>query len=84
MLRRAGRRVVADQGGLAVSVVVLIGAAIVVAWWLSVQHHPIRRCPSCKGSKKNAGSTSERWGTCRRCGGKGEVRRFGASKQPPE
>jgi hypothetical protein len=64
-----------------VSVVVLVAAGVVVIWWVGVQRHPIRRCPSCKGGKKNAGSTSERWGMCRRCGGKGEVRRFGAPKQ---
>ena len=62
-------------------VVVLVAAIAVVAWWVDIQRHPIRRCPSCNGSKKNAGSSSLRWGTCRRCGGKGEVRRFGAPKQ---
>jgi DnaJ-class molecular chaperone len=63
------------------SVVVLIVAGVVVVWWVSVQRHPIRRCPSCNGSKKNAGSNDQRWGTCRRCRGEGEVRRFGAPKQ---
>jgi DnaJ-class molecular chaperone len=64
-----------------VSVVLLIiAAAVVVGWWATVQRHPIRKCPACKGSKKNAGSNSERWGTCRRCGGKGEVRRLGGGK----
>jgi hypothetical protein len=61
---------------------VLIAVAILVGWWFSVQRHPVRRCPSCKGSKKNAGSTSLRWGACGRCGGKGEVRRFGAGPPP--
>ncbi len=63
-----------------VSVVVLIAIVGVVWWWLDVHRHPIRRCPSCKGSEKNAGSTTLRWGTCGRCGGKGEVRRLGAPK----
>ncbi len=62
-------------------VVVLVAAVAIVAWWIDMQRHPIRRCPSCSGSKKNAGSTSQRWGICRRCGGKGEVRRFGAPRQ---
>ena len=60
------------------TVVVLIAAVIVGLWWFTVQRHPIRRCPSCKGSKKNAGSNDQRWGICRRCGGKGEIRRFGS------
>ncbi len=62
------------------AVVLIIGAAVVVGWWATTQRYPIRKCPSCKGSKKNAGSNSERWGTCRRCGGKGEVRRLGSRK----
>jgi DnaJ-class molecular chaperone len=62
-------------------VVVIVGAVAVTAWWLNVQRHPIRRCPSCNGSKRNAGSNSDRWGNCRRCGGKGELRRFGARRQ---
>jgi DnaJ-class molecular chaperone len=60
------------------AVVVIIVAVVVIAWWVDVRRHPIRRCPSCKGTKRNAGSTSLRWGTCRRCDGKGEVRRRGA------
>jgi hypothetical protein len=64
-----------------VGVLVLIVAAVVVFWWFDVQRHPIRRCPSCNGSKKNSGSTEMRWGICGRCSGKGEVRRFGA---PPK
>lgn len=60
-------------------VVVIIVAVVVIAWWVDVQRHPIRRCPSCKGTKRNTGNTTSlRWGTCRRCGGKGELRRPGA------
>jgi hypothetical protein len=59
-------------------VVVIIVVIIVAFWWSTVQRHPIRRCPSCNGSKKNSGSSDRRWGTCGRCKGKGEVRRFGA------
>lgn len=60
-------------------VVVVVGAVAAVAWWVDVHRRPIRRCPSCNGTKRNTGSsTSIRWGTCRKCGGKGEVRRFGA------
>jgi DnaJ-class molecular chaperone len=60
------------------AVVVIIVVVVAALWWSTMQRHPIRVCPSCKGSKKNSGSTDQRWGTCRRCGGKGEVRRFGS------
>jgi DnaJ-class molecular chaperone len=62
-------------------VLVLAAIVVVVGWWVDVQRRPIRRCPSCDGSKKNAGDGSRYWGTCRRCGGKGEVRRLGAPKK---
>jgi DnaJ-class molecular chaperone len=63
-------------------VVVIVGAVVVTAWWVDVKRHPIRRCPSCNGSKRNSGSSGQRWGTCRRCGGEGEVRRFFSGKNP--
>jgi DnaJ-class molecular chaperone len=62
-----------------VSVVLLVVAVVVVGWLVDVRRRPIRRCPSCNGTKKN--SSGSIWGPCRRCGGKGEVRRFGAPKQ---
>jgi hypothetical protein len=62
-------------------VVVLVVIVVIVVWWIDVRWHPVRRCPSCKGSKRNTGSTATRWGTCGRCGGTGEVRRFGGREQ---
>ena len=57
---------------------VLIVAIIVIALWqFDVRRHPVRRCPTCKGTMRTAGSSKSRWGYCRRCGGTGEVRRFG-------
>jgi hypothetical protein len=64
-------------------VLVAIAIVVLVCWWYSVERHPFRRCPSCKGKKKNAGSNELRWGLCGRCGGKGHVRRFGAGPGPP-
>jgi hypothetical protein len=61
-------------------IVLIVAAVALIGWWVDVQRRPIRRCPSCKGSKRNSGS-SQRWGTCRRCGGKGEVRRLGAPSE---
>lgn len=60
----------------------LLIAGALVAWWLiDVRLHPWRKCPSCGGDRKNAGSDGERWGDCRRCGTSGNVRRFGARGQ---
>jgi len=55
---------------------IIIAAVVIFVWWLDVHRRPIRQCPACNGSKRNSGG--ERWGSCRRCGGSGEVRRFGA------
>ena len=59
-------------------IVVIIALVVAGLWYFDVQRHPVRRCPRCSGSKHNGGSTESRWGICGRCGGKGEVRRFGA------
>jgi hypothetical protein len=61
----------------------LVALVVLVGWWLSVERHPYRQCPACKGGRKNAGSSSGRWGVCGRCGGRGNVRRFGARSGPP-
>jgi DnaJ-class molecular chaperone len=73
----------AGQARLAMNgaeVVVIVAAIAVAGWWIDVHRHPMRSCPSCKGSKKNTSSNGQRWRTCRRCAGKGAVRRFGAGK----
>lgn len=62
------------------AIVVIVAAVVIFLWSVDVRIHPIRRCPWCNGSKRNAGSSARYWGTCPRCGGKGEVRRFGAPK----
>ena len=50
------------------------------AWWLASRWlWPYRPCPRCQGHRgRNAGSTASRWGKCPRCGGSGELMRFGA------
>jgi hypothetical protein len=59
----------------------LLIVAAAGAWrYVDVRRHPVRPCPRCDGSKKNAGSRPTAWGTCRRRGGKEEVRRIGAPK----
>jgi hypothetical protein len=58
--------------------VLIVAIIVIVLWQLEVRRHPIRRCPSCKGSRRNFGSNASRWGKCRRCGGTGKVSRLGA------
>jgi DnaJ-class molecular chaperone len=59
-------------------IVVIIALVIAGAWWVDMRVHPFRRCPKCDGRRRNPGSSKTYWGYCSRCGGRGEVRRFGA------
>jgi len=65
-------------GGVRMGFVIIIALAAAGLWWLEVHIHPVRRCPRCNGIRYGHGGTAPRWGPCRRCGGKGFVRRFGA------
>jgi hypothetical protein len=40
---------------------ILVAVALYAGWRLSVWRWPTRRCPSCKGTTRNAGSNSLRW-----------------------
>ena len=55
--------------------------ALVVVAVISRWRWPIARCRSCRGSGRNAGSNSDRWGICRRCGGSGKRIRVGARRR---
>lgn len=58
---------------------ILGGVAVFgVGWYLDLLRRPNKDCPSCGGSEKDR--RGSRWGTCRRCGGKGYVRRIGAPR----
>lgn len=63
----------------------LVLAALVIGggWYVDVRWHPWKPCPSCHGRTRNAGSRPSAYGKhhCRRCGGKGEVRRIGARRE---
>jgi hypothetical protein len=61
--------------------VLAIGAVAGVWWLFDVRWHPVRPCPRCSGSGRNWGSDPRAWGICRRCGGKREVRRWGAGRE---
>jgi hypothetical protein len=60
--------------------IVLIALCLGAYYLIERQLHPIRRCPSCRGSKRNT-TNPERWGICRRCGGKGELPRWGTERR---
>jgi len=57
-------------------------ALTLFGWWrLSLSLWPYAPCWWCKRRRgQNRGSNRRRWGTCRRCGGSGKRRRFGARK----
>jgi hypothetical protein len=60
----------------------LLTAATIAAgrWAWRACFHPFARCRGCQGSKTNPGSTRQRWGACKRCGGSGSRQVLG-SKQ---
>lgn len=62
--------------------VVLI-AVVVVAWWyVDLRFRPMKKCPACKGARTRPGTLlAGTYGYCTRCGGKGEVRRWGAPRE---
>lgn len=63
--------------------VLLLVAVAVGAWYVDVRLRPWKPCPKCGGRKRTRGSRPRAWGEfrCRRCGGTGKVRRFGAGKE---
>jgi DnaJ-class molecular chaperone len=65
-------------------VYVVLGAVVAGgAWYVDLRWHPWKPCRSCHGRTRNAGSRPAAWGDhhCRRCGGKGKVRRIGAGEE---
>lgn len=57
---------------------VLIAAALLTLWAGSLYRWPFRQCPRCRGTGRNHGSVTRRFGTCRRCDGHGRVQRRGS------
>ncbi len=65
----------------AVLLILIVAAGAWIYWRFDVRQHPYRPCSRCNGKRTNAGSTSRAWGLCRKCGGRGSVRRLGAPKE---
>ena len=57
---------------------ILLTAAALSAWAVSVLIWPFRACTLCRGTGRNRGSSSRRFGTCRRCNGRGRIQRIGS------
>jgi len=57
---------------------ILIVLIIIAGYVVSLYRWPFRPCPRCNGTSRNKGSNRKRFGQCRRCGGKGSMRRIGA------
>lgn len=57
----------------------LIGVVSLACWLVSLRLHPYARCWKCKGTGRNPGSTSKRYGPCGRCGMTGRRLRVGAA-----
>ena len=59
-------------------VLLLIVAAIVVGYLISIRLHPLRRCGSCSGSGRHFGAMfTHAQRRCRTCGGSGRRERLG-------
>ena len=63
-------------------IVVLVALVIAGGWYIDVRRRPWKPCRWCNGRTRTKGSRPKAWGKyrCRHCGGKGEVRRWGAGK----
>ena len=60
--------------------VILLALLIAAALWaVSLLKWPFRPCGKCQARGTNPGSSRKRWGTCKRCHGSKQVRRFGAT-----
>lgn len=65
-------------------VLALLAMAVIAfgLWRISLRVHPYAPCRWCRGRRgRNPGSSRERWGRCRHCGGKGERLRWGAREK---
>lgn len=65
----------------AVLLILLVAGGAWIWWRFDVKHHPYRPCSHCNGKRTNAGSRTRAWGLCRKCGGRGLQRRYGAPKE---
>jgi hypothetical protein len=61
------------------TVLLALGAVVVVAYLISIRLHPLTTCRRCNGSSRHKGAVySYGFRPCRRCKGAGSKRRLGA------
>jgi len=60
-----------------VAAVLLVALVLVVGYYASLRIWPETFCRKCEGGGRNAGSTRQRFGRCRACGGSGRKPRLG-------
>jgi hypothetical protein len=59
--------------------VILLALAIAACYASSLYFWPHRNCPRCRGARVSPGSSSRRFGMCKRCSSTGRTRRHGAA-----
>jgi DnaJ-class molecular chaperone len=58
---------------------VAVGLLLFFGWRISLEFHPRRKCPTCKGSGQHHGAIyTKAFRACTRCAGNGWVLRTGA------
>lgn len=60
------------------TVAIIVGLLMLLAWLVSLYVHPFTQCGRCNGSGLNRGSTGKRYGMCKRCGGSRRKQRVGS------
>jgi len=57
----------------------LLSAVVLAGYLFSVRVHPLRKCPVCKMSGRHFGGVFKgNYRRCRKCGGSGQLDRWGA------
>lgn len=60
------------------TVAIIVGLLMLLAWLVSLYVHPFTSCGRCNGSGLNRGSNGKRYGMCKRCGGSRRKQRVGS------
>ena len=67
-----------ESGGIMTTIIVL-GAVLLVGYWISLRLHPYTNCLTCEGRGRHYGAVFSRyWRPCHACDGRGRRQRRGA------